>query len=158
QRVVHPRIKSHAEWRNGFFAFERYLLESVLPFVPPPADASAHPDILWKRLLERPTRGILIFGAGGVGKTRTALEIAEKAEAEGWETLHIFPGKQPLDAMDLEQMLDPTAARSLLIFDYIDQMQDVDLGRFQNLVRRRASAERPLHLLANSRPLWASTI
>ena len=72
--------------------------------------------------------GILLVGAGGVGKTRTTLEVARLAEEQGWRSRHVLPDEPGVTSEDLARIVLPGSSATLIIFDYLDQMQRLDLG------------------------------
>jgi hypothetical protein len=94
----------------------------------------------------------LLVGAGGVGKTRTSLEVARIAEEHGWRSLHILPDEPGITSEDLARAALPGNSPTLLIFDYLDQMQRLDLGALRRLVPHAAQRGMPLRFFANSRP------
>ncbi len=148
-----PGLIPHEEFLAQLSGFQRYLLESNLPFVPPSSSESTHPQQLWERLQQRANSGgLLLFGPGGVGKTRTSLEVARRADQEGWRVLHAFPGEHTLTVNSLAEEILEASQSTLLIFDYLDHMQvDHDSFRRTLLPLVRAKGMR-LALLANTRP------
>jgi hypothetical protein len=152
-------ILDHKNYCDGLSGFRKYLLASELPFVPPEDDSPLHPDKLLKRLEESVNqRGVMLVGAGGIGKTRTSFEVANRAKAQGWRVLHVLPGEPGITAEDLSEIVLPNPIRTLLIFDYIDQMQRLDLGSIRrSLLPEVNKRGGQLTFLANSRPLWMKT-
>ena len=67
--------------------------------------------------------GLVVTGAGGVGKTRLSLEIGGRAQDRGWTVLRVRSRsrKDSLDALGAR--LTP-AARVLLVIDYIETQRD----------------------------------
>lgn len=86
--------------------------EKVVPFqVRPEYDELRE----WCRDKKAPVR--LLVGAGGVGKTRLALEVRDYLKSCGWETLEIGEGKEA-EALSL---LAATTRRSIfLVVDYAE--------------------------------------
>ena len=152
-------ILSHTDYVAGLVGFRGFLLPEQLPFVYPPQDDPSHPDVIYQRLCEfrKPTaslRGILVVGSGGVGKSRTSLQVAELAQQDGWRVLHIQPTDSILTVEDLAPIVLSSNEPVLLVFDYLDQM-DFDLGAFRrSLLPDAASRHLPVAILANSRPRW----
>ena len=147
-------ILSHAEYLASLSGFREYMLSSKLPFVSPAADDSTAPDALFRTLAGKPDKpGILLVGAGGVGKTRTSLEVAHLAERAGWRSLHIIPVESEVTSEDLARVVLPGDQPTLLIFDYLDQMQWLDLGALRrSLIPRAEQRGIQIRLFGNSRP------
>ena len=153
---LQDHLQRRRELREDRTSFKRYLLEEQLPFVAPPMSTLQHPARILEELDTKPAEfgGTALVGAGGVGKTRTAFEVAERAHADGWHVVHVFPGRLPIESLDLS--LSTHHQRVLLVFDYIDQMPELDLVGLRELAQRRATAGIALRYLATARPLWAS--
>jgi hypothetical protein len=153
------RILGHEEYVARLTGFLEMLSGSVLSFVPPPEESSFHPDRVLEKLAElRGRGGVLLVGAGGVGKTRTSLEVAVRAHAAGWRVLHVSPGEPQVTADDLAQAVGSVPGPVLLVIDYLDQMRGLDLGVVRRtLLPQAAAAGVDLALLANSRPGWVGS-
>ena len=149
-------ILSHDEYIATLSGFREYMLSSKLPFVSPSAGDSTAPDALFRTLSGDPDKpGILLVGAGGVGKTRTSLEVARLAEQAGWRSLHVMPDESEVTSEDLARVVLPGGQPTLLIFDYLDQMQWLDLGALRrSLIPRAEQRGIRLRLFGNSRPGW----
>ena len=149
-----PLIPGHAEHCASLTRFRRYLLSSNLPFVPPEAGAQSAPQAILDRLEALAGGGgVVLSGVGGIGKTRTALEVGHLAHAKGWRVLHALPGEPGVTIEDLTEVVLDGDTPTLVIFDYLDQMPGLDLGT----LRRRllpAAEKRGLRLalLGNLRP------
>lgn len=113
--------------------FRSYLEAAKLPYYshaahaarnPPPSgvDALGESTIIdW--LSDDTLTGVVITGAGGVGKTRMDLEIGRIAQARGWVVLRVV-GKLRDDALErLVERLTP-GQRVLLALDYIETQRD----------------------------------
>jgi hypothetical protein len=68
-------ILTHNEYLASLSGFREYLLSSKLPFVSPGSASPTSPESLFDTLITGDKPGILLVGAGGVGKTRTSLEV-----------------------------------------------------------------------------------
>ncbi|NTV21756.1 MAG: hypothetical protein HGA57_10345, partial [Chlorobium limicola] len=150
-----PKIQSHAEYCESLTQFRRYLLEENFPFVPPENEnINACPANILDRLEKLAgTGGILLKGIGGVGKTRTALEVAHLADENGWRVLHLLPGDPGVTVDDLSEVLFSGNEKTLLVFDYLDQMPKLDLGSLHHRILPEAAKRgMQLALLANLRP------
>lgn len=146
--VYRQRIGRHDDAeRPGFRA---YLLAENLPFVPPPDDDGCHPDRLWARL--QGGESLLLIGEGGIGKTRTAFEVAELADKAGWRVLHLDPPESGIDPRALAREL-AVGGDTLLAVDYIDKIQNFDARYWrQTLLPEVARRGGRLRLIANARP------
>jgi hypothetical protein len=146
-------LLSHADQIERFTGFRSYLLEAKLPFLAPPGEDPANPDSLLYHLSEPGReRGLLLEGPGGVGKSRTLVEVAVRADVAGWRVLHAQAGEPALANEDLEATVLAGSGPTLVVFDYLDQMQ-LDLVRLrQRLLPAAAARGIPLALLANARP------
>ena len=149
-----PLIPGHAEHCASLTRFRRYLLSSNLPFVPPEAGAESAPQAILDRLEALAGGGgVVLSGVGGIGKTRTSLEVGHLAHASGWRVLHALPGEPGVTIEDLKDVVLDGDTKTLVIFDYLDQMPGLDLGT----LRRRLLPEAEkrglrLALLGNLRP------
>lgn len=137
-------VRAHRQERELAEHDRRYLTSGALKFVSPGRESPADPRNLWKRLSDRARRsdhthlnGVLLIGAAGVGKTRTCYEVAERAEERDWRALHITGGRT-VSTDDLMAAVRTAAARApeakglLLVFDYFDTFEQLDLGLFAN--------------------------
>jgi hypothetical protein len=150
-------ILDHATFLNRLSGFREYLLPSKLEFVQPTLDVSFHPTrVLQEIEAADKNRGVLLVGAGGVGKTRTAMEVGSQAANAGWRVLHILPDEPGIETENLAEIVLPYSnSRTLLIFDYIDQMQRLDFGSLRrSLIPSANERGIQLRLLANARPGW----
>ena len=154
--VEFSAILDHQTQSAQLSGFKTYLLDSKLKFVPPEQAHNWHPMKLMEQFEMKDTQpGIILVGVGGVGKTRTCFEVANLAVGRNWRVLHIEPGEPAVTVEDLATVILPKPAKTLLVFDYLDQMQYLDLG----VLRRRfipQLIERggEVRLLANCRPSW----
>ncbi|NTW69946.1 MAG: hypothetical protein HGB23_08900 [Chlorobiaceae bacterium] len=150
-----PKIKTHAEYCDSLTQFRRYLLEENFPFVAPETEnLNAGPTNILIRLEQLVGKGgVLLKGIGGVGKTRTALEVAQLSDDKGWRVLHLLPGEPGLTVDDLSEVLFSGNEKTLLVLDYLDQMPKLDLGSIRRRILPEAAKRvMPLALLANLRP------
>jgi hypothetical protein len=113
--------------------FRSYLSSDKLPFygrgqhlktVPAPAGVDIADEEELLRLLEDGSvTGLMLTGAGGVGKTRLTLELGRLAQQKGWTVLRAH-GRLKEDALTvLGERLTPTA-RVLLLVDYVETQRD----------------------------------
>ena len=148
ERLVHAASSNEQ-------AFQAYLLQEYLPFVPPADDNPAHPKILLQSLIN--DENVLLIGEGGIGKTRTMQEVAELAHSIGWRVLHLLPSEQDVDLGTAAKTLLRPAKDTLVLIDYIDQLAHFDarywLSSLQPEAKRRNIR---LHLLTNARPSGSS--
>ena len=107
---------------------------AVVPFVP-------RGDLLeqvmrWRERDER-LRVLVLTGAGGFGKTRTAVEICRAAEAAGWTA-------GPIDA-DVDGVAGLTElltwpGRTVIAVDYAETRPELVTNLLRRLLRRRSAA------------------
>ncbi len=88
-------------------------------------------------------------GAGGVGKTRFAIEACRQLERRGWVT-----GFLPADDRGAATLDAPR----LLVVDYVDEHDTPQLGRQLAEMTRAATALTPARLLLLSRPAAGSPV
>jgi len=92
--------------------------------MPAPAGADIPgEDALLDRLEGTEFTGLVVTGAGGVGKTRLSLEIGRRAQKRGWTVLRVRTRLQKDTLYALGERLTP-AARVLLVIDYIETQRD----------------------------------
>jgi hypothetical protein len=140
----------------GLTGFQGYLLQNELAFVPPPAAAPFHPQAVLHELAGTASQaGVLLVAAGGIGKTRTALETAKLAQQQGWRVLYALPGEPGIDAEMLAQAVLAGSGPTLVVSDYLDQAQRLDLGVVRRSLLPQALAKGiRLAFLATTRPGW----
>ncbi|SDE95605.1 hypothetical protein [Rhodospira trueperi] len=152
-------IQPHDGFLAGRTGFRQYLTEDRLQFVAPESTAPVHPDRLLETLTRHANdRGVLLVGPGGVGKTRTAVEVGNRAVAVGWRVLHVTTGRAQLTAQSLADAALPGSETRpvLLVLDYLEQM-DLDAADLRESVLAPAKARGGrVALLALARPGRAS--
>ncbi|WP_448204977.1 hypothetical protein [Azospirillum sp. sgz302134] len=140
-------LLEHATYEVGLTGARAYLKDEALAFVAPAEDSSQHPD----RLLEQLDRkanggGVLLVGPGGIGKTRTAVEVARRAVAKGWRVLHVAAtsrDSQGNEARTTVEMIAATAlpgietAPVLLVVDCLEQCQALNSDTDLQALRQR---------------------
>jgi len=101
-----------------------YSRDQHLAAMPAPAgvDIPGEDDLL-DRLEGDEFTGLVVTGAGGVGKTRLSLEIGHRAQERGWTVLRVRSRLQKDSLYALGERLTP-AARVLLVIDYIETQRD----------------------------------
>jgi hypothetical protein len=82
------------------YRYEDWLDGAVLPYISRDNYIQTHPGVanltseaeLLERLITSVRHGgLMIYGDGGIGKTRLMLEISLMAEKKGWVAYHITP-------------------------------------------------------------------
>ncbi|MEV0523963.1 serine protease [Streptomyces sp. NPDC050439] len=125
--AVRGRVRTHAEIMRRLLGRRSFLDEEHLPFIHPGMDHASHPDHLFARLSTGRSRGALLVGPAGSGKTRTCFEVAHRADRAGWQVLHV----QPDSAVTVDDVAASVVScgrrRVLLILDYLDACPQVDL-------------------------------
>ena len=143
---------------SGPLRYRDYLYGKVLPYrsrtefkkVNPNAQAFLTESDILDKLLSPFTsgdyfEGAIIFGEGGIGKTRLMLELGRLALNRGWEVLIIMKEVKNLGILNEHLEKDK---KYLLIFDYIEESQSftLDLREKVTVVK-----EQNLKLLGNCR-------
>lgn len=145
----------HAYFRT-LTGFQEYLQEETLPFVPPPPDMIFHPSKILDAIESQAGKGgVLIHGPGGIGKTRTAFEVARLAESSGWRVLYALPGEPGIDLETLASAVLSRRQKTLIVTDYLDQAHRLDIGALRRqLLPQSLDQGTPIAILATSRPGW----
>jgi hypothetical protein len=147
-------LVGHNDYEAGLTGFREYLRQDKLPYLYPSLANLTHPEkILADLTQEAGSGGIMIVGAGGVGKTRVCFEVAKLANQQGWRVLHVIPGEPAVTTAELGDIVLRGNTRILLVFDYLDQIGGIDWGTVRHRLMPNAKL-RSLHLalLANARP------
>lgn len=125
--AVRGRVRTHAEVMRRLLGRRSFLDEEHLPFIHPGMDHASHPDHLFARLSTGRSRGALLVGPAGSGKTRTCFEVAHRADRAGWQVLHV-QSDSAVTVEDVAASIFSCARRRvLLILDYLDACSQVDL-------------------------------
>lgn len=151
--IRHTNIASHQELLQGFSGFRTLLRQDKLDFIELDTGSAFNPHRLHEKL-NHPDGpiGAVLVGAGGIGKSRTAIEVATLADTAGWRVLHIQPGEPAVSCEDIETVLSVDNHDTLLVFDYLEQAT-LD---FQTLTHRVLGAAKirgqRVRLLGTARP------
>lgn len=143
-----PWLITHEQRKQRLTGASRYLNE--LPFVEPDTSSPIHPARLFDAVLACANDcGVLVTGPGGIGKTRTMLEVAAIAAAHGWRVLHVV-SQAKLTSEHLVDTILGTPGNTLLIIDYLDNVSglDFDVLRDQLLPEVQARGARLAFLAA----------
>ncbi|MEV0410618.1 serine protease [Streptomyces sp. NPDC050448] len=125
--AVRGRVHTHAEVMRRLLGRRSFLDEEHLPFIHPGMDHASHPDHLFARLSTGRSRGALLVGPAGSGKTRTCFEVAHRADRAGWQVLHVQPDSAVTVDDVAASIFSCARRRVLLILDYLDACSQVDL-------------------------------
>lgn len=109
-RVLVPHAEVMAELAGARAA----LSPDRLPYVEPSPRYQGNPGQILARLASVP-HGVLVTGPAGMGKTRLCLEVASRAQRDGWQVLHPAPGVSAERA--LEAARKSGGQRTLLVLD-----------------------------------------
>jgi len=94
------------------------------------------------------SRAWVLWGPGGAGKTRTAVEVALALRAAGWQAFFVPPPFLPAGWAPYLPVWSRPDRPTLLIVDYAEQRPADDLGALAQAVREAAPQRRfPLALL-----------
>ena len=108
------------------YKYKDYLNPSVRPYISRDAYVREHPEasgltgeaaILERLMTSQKHGGVMIYGDGGIGKTRLMLELGLMAEKNGWVVYYI--SHQLQDLSRLKSCLTP-GNHYLLMFDSIE--------------------------------------
>jgi hypothetical protein len=150
-----PALAAHEEYVRTLLGFRALLLNERLSFVAPLPQAPYHPERILERAIALANqKGVLLIGPGGVGKTRTLMEVATRANASGWRVLHALPGEPALTTEELADVIQQDSGSTLVLIDYLDQTH-LDFGS----IRRRLFPEMQrrggvLAMVADARPAF----
>jgi hypothetical protein len=144
----------HEEVLESLRGYRSRLTSQDLRFVNPPSGVDWSPEALWASLSTQEVGSILLVGHGGVGKTRTLLEVGDLAVYAGWEVIHVRGGNavRVADAMS-ERVRDPVAPPVLLMLDYLNLARELDLLALTELANASRANPR-LRILGTSRTGW----
>ena len=151
-----PAILDHETHLASLSGFRRYLLKSQLQFVGTgwSRPVAPSPIATEPRIGGRQER----HPFGGGGRSGQDQDLAGSGQSGGGARLaRLAPptGRTSGHGKDIAETVLPQPRRTLLVFDYLDQMQHLDLG----VIRRRllpdaAARGNTVALLANARPGW----
>ncbi|MGW7356776.1 trypsin-like peptidase domain-containing protein, partial [Streptomyces sp. NPDC054802] len=150
-------VVDHREEIGGLIGIAANLRGEQLPFVAPEDTSPAHPDqILTQLEATAGESGILLLGPAGAGKTRTCLEVGDRALTAGWTVLHVKPGEPHVTTDQLISVLDNLSSpRVLFIIDYVNECHGLDFPAIRHrLLRKMASRGTRVAFLASARPGW----
>ncbi|WP_277513265.1 S1 family peptidase [Cellulosimicrobium cellulans] len=151
-------LSRHRTYIAGLRDHRSRLLPEISPYVPPPPGSAWDPAAIWSRLTSPETDGAeLLVGHGGLGKTRTLLEVARIAEADGWTVLHLEPRSSDHVVEYLTDRFAVTSSPVLVVADYLNRVQDkgLDLGELVASVRQHRDGGYPrAAFLATARTGW----
>ncbi len=151
-------IKTLREQEATLDHFLAFLREDTMPFVAPGTELAFHPERLLAALDERRSaKGVVLLGSGGVGKTRTALEVGRLSQARGDRVLWVSPGETSATATEIGQVVGAESGNVLLILDYAEQMYELDWSVLRRTVLPdlRTQGSR-VAVLANARSAWVA--
>ncbi|MDR3036427.1 MAG: serine protease, partial [Kitasatospora sp.] len=132
---------SHQELVEKELTEDPYLLEKHLAYVDPGlADGSA-PRRLFADLRRRRTPEVLLTGGVGTGKSRTCMEVADLAAADGWTVLHALPGGEFTVQNLAEDLRAAPPGRVLLVIDHLERRRRLDFDDIQDSLRPQAARQ-----------------
>lgn len=119
--------------------FRKYQHEQILPYYSihahlslSPVDGIEDERQLWRTVIDN-TSGLVISGAGGVGKSRLMMELGKLAQQDGWL---VFEAEQNIKASVVERVARRHANSGVLfLFDYLENLPEfrnisLSLARF----------------------------
>lgn len=109
-----PRYKDYLYTEKlKYFSRKQYRAEN-----PEAGDLVTEADIFDNLLHQERYNGCIIYGEGGIGKTRMMMELGFTAEKQGWIVYKITKDIESLG--NLRNLLYP-GSKHLLVFDYIEE-------------------------------------
>ena len=135
--------------------YQDYLESNNLPYIPRNTFQEENPHLedfitessIFTNLLEEDTyEGGIIFGEGGIGKTRLMLEIGQLALKNEWVVIKVLP-----EAEFIEDVLPALSSNNnyLLLFDYIEESKCFDSEVVAKLLEKNENLN--VRALANCR-------
>lgn len=137
----------------GLPPFKTMVLPENLKFVEPERTDRLLPQNVFAEVSAMSNdAGLLLIGPGGVGKSRTLLEVSHIANAAGWRVLHVLPSDPPVENDVLFDEVGRSAEPVLVVVDYIEQtvlnFAGIRLQLFPEMIQRG----RRVAFLASARP------
>ncbi|WP_437766194.1 AAA family ATPase [Sorangium sp. So ce764] len=114
-----PHLLPLEDLERRLTGLRRFLLPDGLPFVAPAPESGTDPDRLLTQSLSAAKAAVLLLGPAGIGKTRTLLEVARRANVRGVAARFVLPGL-PDDAL-AEAVLGHNDDM-LLVFDDLERL------------------------------------
>lgn len=131
--------------------FDSFLFKEKVDFIEPNKDEPFHPFKIFECLSNG--KNIVLRGIGGVGKTRTMLEVANIAFEKKWRVLRLYSSGKDFNANSVMSELLKSSTHTLMFIDDIDQLNGFDIKRWKDFLLSEA-AKRNIHvsILTNTRP------
>jgi glycosyltransferase involved in cell wall biosynthesis len=151
-----PLRMPQKQWKAGCGIADSQLLraeEAVVPF-----NLARKPEIdtlnAWLDDPQWPIAVRLVTGAGGLGKTRLALELCEQRIASGWRAGFLDTDLGVKDMVVCGQTLRSFSRHLLIVIDYAETRQSALLALIKALVQNSGSLPVRLLLLARAGGEW----
>ncbi len=144
------------QWKAGSGLADSQLLraeEALVPF-----DPARQPDLdalnAWLDDREWPNAVRLITGAGGLGKTRLALELCQQRAANGWHTGFLDALLEPREMKQAWEQLHAFDMPVLAVIDYAETRQPVLLALVKAILQQPGKHPVRILLLARDGGEW----
>jgi hypothetical protein len=142
--------------------YRSYLSSNKIPYVRRDNYIDRHPEIndlpSEKKYIDELIsttnnnyKGLIIYGEGGIGKTRLMRELALMGEKKGWQSYKI---NALADFKELVSFLKPTG-KYLLLFDYIEELPEFH-DWAESLTQKERAFE--VKIIANCRGSYISNV
>jgi tetratricopeptide (TPR) repeat protein len=145
-----------SHWQPNIGLSESQLLraeEAIIPF-DPQRDPFLLEQMAWAKTTGIPIAVRLLTGAGGVGKTRLALEICKRLQKESWKSGFLRGDCDSAQARDLAKHMAATSDKYLMVLDYAETRQTVLLELLAALRESASTSVVRILLLARDGGEW----
>jgi Tfp pilus assembly protein PilF len=144
------------KWHKGCGLSDSQILraeEAIVPFEQDRVPFLAE-QLAWAQAPTYPLAVRLLTGAGGVGKTRLALECCQRLRAAGWQA-GFLPGEfQPAQAAALAREMVARGQSACVVLDYAETRQEVLLALLKVLLQSGKAVSVRVLLLARDGGEW----
>ncbi|WGG48571.1 tetratricopeptide repeat protein [Rugamonas sp. DEMB1] len=143
-------------WRSGSGMQASRLLraeEEIIPF-DPLREPFLNLQLDWVHYTAYPIAIRLLTGAGGVGKTRLALELCKRLNARNWQAGLLRGDFSVGDASSLVRAIEASGQDCCVVLDYAETRQQVLLALLKALLARPSGKVVRLLLLARDGGEW----
>lgn len=165
QPVASPNLINLLElpsptWQPNIGLSDSQLLraeEAIVPF-DPKREPFLKTQIDWAESSDYPISIRLLIGAGGVGKTRLALELCRRLQEQGWHAGFLLSDCEAGQTPKLATQIRDAELPCCIVIDYAETRQSVLLALFESLLTSPLKHPVRLLLLARDGGDWWETL